>query len=162
VLTARMGSANPRLGLQKREAMPVLMYFATAGGVLTTLLLLVNFLLEPSKPESSKHAATDVETSLRKPRTTTGFTPSTVGIAAKAPAAEARHDSAEITGSSAQPPNQQSSRDVAERKSFTKAKPKSGRKATTGRRPYRDSGYSSYAQRLPKWRSSAEGTLGPH
>lgn len=162
MVTARMGSANPRLGLQQRESMPLLMYFAAVGGVLTTLLLLVNFLLEPSKPESRKHGATDVETSLRKPRTTTGFMPSTVGIAAKAPAAEAQHDSAETTGSSAQPRHQLSSRDVAERKSFTKAKPKSGRKATAGRRPYRDSGYSSYAQQLPKWRSSAEGTLGPH
>jgi hypothetical protein len=162
VVTARMGSANPRLGLQPRESMPLLMYFATVGGILTTLLLLFNFMLEPGKPESSKHAATDVETSLRKPRTTTGFMPSTVGVAAKAPAAEARRDSAEITGSSAQPANQQASRVVAERKSVTKAKPKSARQAT-GRRPYRDSGYSSYAQRLPKWRSSAaEGTLGPH
>jgi hypothetical protein len=162
VVTAWVGSANSRLGLQKRESMPLLMYFAAVGGVLTTLLLLVNFMLEPSKPERSKHAATDVETSLRKPRTTTGFMPSTVGVAATAPAAEARHDSAEITGSSAQPANQQASRVVAERKSVTKAKPKSARKATAGRRPYRDSGYSSYAQRLPKWRSSAEGTLGPH
>jgi hypothetical protein len=161
VVTAWMDSANSRLGLQKRESMPLLMYFATVGGVLTTLLLLFNFMLEPGKLESSKHAATDVETSLRKPRTTTGFMPSTVGIAPKALAAEAQHDSAEVTGGSAQPLHQQSSRDVAERKSFTKAKPKSVRKATTGRRPYR--GYSSYAQQLPKWRSStAEGTLGPH
>ena len=161
MVTAWMDSANSRLGLQKRESMPLLMYFATVGAVLTTLLLLFNFMLEPSKPESSKHAATDVETSLRKPRTTTGFMPSTVGIAPKALAAEAQHDSAEITGSSAQPRHQQSSRDVAERKAFTRAKPKSSRKATTGRRPYR--GYSSYAQQLPKWRSSAaEGTLGPH
>jgi hypothetical protein len=112
VVTAWVGSANSRLGLQKRESMPLLMYFAAVGGVLTTLLLVVNFMLEPSKPERSKHAATDVETSLRKARTTTGFMPSTVGVAATAPAAEARHDSAEIAGSSAQPANQQASRKI--------------------------------------------------
>jgi hypothetical protein len=46
-------------------------------------------------------------------------------------------------GATAQP-HQPSSRDKSERTSFTKLKPKSGRKATSGR-PYRDSG-SSYAK----------------
>jgi hypothetical protein len=172
MVTAWMGSAKSRLGLQERVSMPLLSYFATVGGVLTALLLLINLMLEPSKPESSTHAATGLETSLRKPRTTSGLTTTgfmqgtvvqgTVGIAPKALGAEAQHESPEVTGSSMQPAHQPSSRDGAERKSFAKAKPKSGRKATTARRPNRDAGYSSYALAPPNWRSSAEGTLGPH
>jgi hypothetical protein len=50
-----------------------------------------------------------------------------------------------LIGATAQPAHQPSSRDKAERPSFTKLKPKSGRKATRGGRPYRDSG-SSYAK----------------
>jgi hypothetical protein len=98
MVTAWTGSAKSRLGLQERVSMPLLSYFVTVGGVLTTLLLLVNLMLEPSKPESSTHAATGLETTLRKPRTTsttTGYTQGavmqgTVGIAPKALGAEAR------------------------------------------------------------------------
>jgi hypothetical protein len=170
MVTAWTGSAKSRLGLQERVSMPLLSYFVTVGGALTALLLLVNLMLEPSKPESSTHAATGLETSLRKPRTTTGLTTTgytqgavmqgTVGIAATAIGAEAQ--SSEVTGSATQPAPQPSSRDGGERKSFAKAKAKSGRKAATARRPYRDAGYSSYALAPPNWRSSAEGTLGPH
>jgi hypothetical protein len=172
MVTAWTGSAKSRLGLQERVSMPLLSYFVTVGGVLTTLLLLVNLMLEPSKPESSTHAATGLETSLRKPRattslTTTGYTQGTVmqgtvGIAPTALGAEAQHESLEVTGSSTQPAHQPSSRDGAERKSFARTKLKSGRKATAGRRPYRDAVYSSYALAPPNWRSSTEGTLGPH
>jgi hypothetical protein len=172
MVTAWTSSAKSRLGLQERVSMPLLSYFATVGSVLTVLLLLVNLMLEPSKPESSTNAATGLETSLRKPRTTTGLTTTgymqgsimqgAVGLTEKALGAEAQHESSEVTGSSTQPAYQPSSRDGAERKSFAKAKPKSARKATTARRPYRDAGYSSYALAPPNWRSSAEGTLGPH
>jgi hypothetical protein len=167
MVTAWTGSAKSRLGLQERVSMPLLTYFVTVGGVLMALLLLVNLMLEPIKPESSPHAATGLETSLRKPRATTGLTTTrynqgTVGIAATALGAEVQHESSEVTGSSTQPAHQPSSRDGAERKSFAKAKLKSGRKATAGRRPYRDAVYSNYALAPPNWRSSAEGTLGPH
>ena len=112
--------------------------------------------------ESSMHAATGSKTSLPKRSTTTYPMQSIVPIAPKPRAVEAQRKSPKITRSSAQPANQPSSRDEAERKSFTKAKAKSDQKATTGERAYRDSGYSSFAQEPPKWRSSAEGTLGPH
>jgi hypothetical protein len=176
MVTAWTGAAKPRLGLQERVSMPLLAYFATIGGALTALLLLLNVMLEPSKPaskpESSAPAATGVETSLRKPRTTTGLTrtgvtttgfmQSSVGLPARALGAEAHHAPSDATGSSAQAALQPSRRDAAERESFTKAKPRSGRKAATGRRPYRDAGHARYAQQPPNWRSSAEGTLGPH
>jgi len=161
-------SAISRLGLQERNYMPLLTYFITIGGVLTALLLLVDLMLgpskpeRPSKPESSTQAATGVETSLPKPRMTTGYMPSTAALAPTAPAAEARREPAETTGSSAQPASQPASSGEAERKSLATAKPKSGRKATMAGRAYRGSAYSRYAQEPRNWRSSAEGTLGPH
>jgi hypothetical protein len=147
--------------------MPLLTYFITIGGVLTALLLLVDLMLgpskpeRPSKPESSTQAATGVETSLPKPRITTGYMPSTAAPAPTAPTAEARREPAE-TGSSAQSASQPASSGEAERKLLATAKPKSGRKATTAGRAYPGSAYSSYAQEPRNWRSSAEGTLGPH
>jgi hypothetical protein len=150
------------LGLQQSTSMPLLGYFTTIGGVLTALLLLLNFILEPRKPETSMQATTAVETSLRKPRTTTGFMESTISMTAKAPAPEARREP-EIAANLAQLARQPSSRDKTVRKSFTTTKHKSGRKATSAGRAYRDAAYSSYAQRPPKRQSfDAEGTLGPH
>src|SRR5215216_4909290 len=63
----------------------------------------------PSKPETSTQAATGVETGLPKPRMTTGYMPSTAALAPTAPAAEARREPAETTGSSAQPAAQPAS-----------------------------------------------------
>jgi hypothetical protein len=148
--------------------MPLLTYFATIGGVLTTLLLLVDLMFGPSKPErasqpeSSTQAVTTAETGLPKLRTTTGYVPSTVGLSPTAPAAEAQRYLAETTGSSPQPASQPASGGAAERKSIATVKSRSGRKAATAGRAYRESAYSSYAQQPQNWRSSAEGTLGPH
>ena len=168
MVTASTISAIPKLGLQERTSMPLLTYFVTIGGALTALLLLVDLMLGPSKremasqPESSAPAATRVETSLPKARTTTGYVPSTVGLFPPALAAEAQRSPAETTGNSVQPASQPARSGEAERRSSATAKPRSGRKAATAARSYREPAYSSYAQQPGNWRSSAEGTLGPH
>ena len=132
---------------QEVKSIPLPAYFITIGALLTAPLLLVNFVFEPSKPESSAHAAT-------------GFMQNTVGTAPTARAAGSQYASSERTGSSAQPAYQQSGTDEAARKSAKKAQPRSGQ-GVIGH-ANRDSRYSSYAQTAPNWRSPAEGTLGPH
>ena|SRR5262249_30805649 len=168
MVTASTISAMPKLGFQQRYSMPLLTYFATIGGMLTALLLLIDLMFGPSKPErpsqpeSSTQAVTTAATGLPKPRTTTGYVPSTVGLFPAAPGAEAQRYLAETTGSSAQPASQPASGGEAERKSTATAKHGSAGKARTAGRSYRESAYSSYAQQPRNWRSSAEGTLGPH
>jgi hypothetical protein len=151
--------------------MPLLAYFVTVGTVLTALLLLVNVMLEPSKPETLTPAAAGVAASLPKPRITTGSAQPSL-----APTARAGEDRPPLPTAtmetSVQPAQAQpSSREEAERKSFTRSKPKGktaksrarGRNADDVRRRYRDdSGYASRAQQWPTRSYSAEGTLGPH
>jgi hypothetical protein len=152
------------LGLHERKSMPLLAYFVTVGSSLTALLLLFNFILEPPKPETSMQAATAVETSLRKPRTTigSGFRESTISMVPNAPASEARPES-EIGGNLAQVAHQPSSRDKAARRSFRTTNYKSSRKITSAARAYRAPAYSSYSRQPQKRQfSTAEGTLGPH
>jgi hypothetical protein len=151
--------------------MPLLAYFVTVGTVLTALLLLVNVMLEPSKPETPKPAAAGVATSLPKPRMTTGS--AQPSLAPTARAGEDGHPLPKATMETLVQPvqSQPLSQDEAKRKSFTSTTPKGksmkprarGRNANDVRRRYRDdSGYSSRAQGWPTQSFSAEGTLGPH
>jgi len=143
--------------------MPLLRYFVTTGGVLTALLLLVGFVLGPSKPESpARDDPSGIETIIRKPRTTTGFADGAAGMFPRVPAAEARYGSSETTGLAAEPEPPPPARDEAERAPQAKPKPRTAQKAATGGRDSQRSGYRSYAQGSPYSRSSAEGTLGPH
>jgi hypothetical protein len=151
--------------------MPLLAYFVTVGAALTALLLLVNVMLEPSKPERPKPAAAGVATSLPKPRVTTGS--AQPSLAPTARAGEDRPPLPTATRETLVQPvlAQPLSQDEAKRKSFTSTAPKGktvkprarGRNADDVRRRYRDdSGYSSRAQEWPTRSYSAEGTLGPH
>ena len=135
---------------REAKSIPLSAYVIAAGTLVAAPFLLVNFVLAPSKPASSAHAATSVEASLHKPGTTAGSTRNAVGTAALAFAAESQDASPERTDGSAQPAYQQSSRDAKRAQS------------RGGMRAYAESRSPSYARTGPNGRSSAEGTLGPH
>jgi hypothetical protein len=163
---------------QEQTSLPLLAYFMTVGALLTALLLLVNFMLAPIKPESSQPVAR-VETSFPQPRMTMGAAQDPGRIAAVAPAAQAQHALPATTTSpltqSAQ--EQSSGSGEMEPKLLPRAKPKK----STAQKPVRgwkadaasrndqgDAGSSNYAQERPalpraaQGSSPAEGTLGPH
>ena len=135
---------------REAKSIPLPAYFIAVGTLVAAPYLLVNFVLAPSKPASSTHAATSVEASLHKPGTTTGSTHNAVGTASTVFAAQSQDASPERTDGSAQPAYQQSGRDAK------RAQSRSGTHA------YADSRSPSYARTGPNGRSSAEGTLGPH
>jgi hypothetical protein len=163
---------------QEVKSIPLLAYFLTVGALLTALVLLVNVVLEPSKPERPQPAVADISTGSKKPRISTGSAHDTGSTTPVAPPAQAEHakpptSTSTLTQSAQEQP---SSSSEAEPKPLTRAKPKKstaqkpmgGRNADAAWRNDRgDAGYSSYAQkpaRLPaaQGTSPAEGTLGPH
>src|SRR5262245_41430381 len=74
---------------QEVTSIPLQAYFLTIGALLTALWLLVNFVLDPSKPESPQPAMTDLSKSWGTARTTTGSVPAARSIAPVALAARA-------------------------------------------------------------------------
>ena len=158
--------------------MPLLSYFGTMGALLTALLLLANFLLQP-QPGGAKPAAAGVETNLPKPGIASRVADRTVGQAPTLVSAVTQSEPRPVVpapetsgleqtaGSSMQPPSDRpSSGDMLERaKTEARSRSVRNRDATTrrGRNPTYDSrAYSSYARDMPRLRVSAEGTLGPH
>ena len=77
---------------QEVTSIPLQAYFLTVGALLTALLLLVNLMLDPSKPESPQPAITDLSKSSGTARTTTGSAQVARSIAPVAPAAQARSE----------------------------------------------------------------------
>jgi hypothetical protein len=164
----RSNSVTRRLGLQERASIPLLAYFATVGAALTVLLLLLNFVLEPDKPEPAHALATGTETQRPQQRSTTGFGPTPAGVISSTPpaiqaevpeptTANSLHEALDLQSGSgavaqkwlAQP----------KRKSRKVKSPAKGRSVDAVWRRH-GSGQFGYAQEKPQ--SSAEGTLGPH
>jgi len=149
---------------QEVTSIPLQAYFLTVGALLTALLLLVNLMLDPSKPESPQPAITDLSKSSGTARTTTGSAQVARSIAPVAPAAQARSELPATPTLAQSGEEQPASGGAAEANPSTRAKPKksTGQKSTRGNNRA-DAGYSSYAQQKPAWPTSpAEGTLGPH
>ena len=149
---------------QEVTSIPLQAYFLTVGALLTALLLLVNLMLDPSKPESPQPAITDLSKSSGTARTTTGSAQVARSIAPIAPAAQAQSELPTTPTLAQSGEEQPASGGAAEANPSTRAKPKksTGQKSTRGN-DRADAGYSSYAQQKPAWPTSpAEGTLGPH
>jgi hypothetical protein len=163
---------------QEVKSIPLLAYFLTVGALLTALVLLVNVVLEPSKPEKPQPAVAAISTGSPKPRITTGSAQYTGSTRPVAPSAQAEHAKPTTTTSTLRQSAQEqpSGSGEAEPKPLTRAKPKKstaqkpkgGRNADAVWRNDRgDAGYSSYAQKpaqppTVRGTSPAEGTLGPH
>jgi hypothetical protein len=134
--------------------MPLRAYFVTVGPALLALLLFLNVILEPSKPDSPSPAAAAltaaVSKNTAKPRLTTGSAEPNGTAFLTAPAVEPQRQ----TMSSPEP---QLSAGEAEPKLVTQAKPKSKTRAAA-RRDDR-SAYSSYARGA--WNFSAATRHGP-
>jgi len=136
--------------------MPLRAYFVTVGPALLALLLFLNVILEPSKPDSPSPAAAAltaaVSNNTAKPRLTTGSSqPNGTGFLT-APAVESQRQ----TMSSPEP---QLSTGEAEPKLVTQAKPRSKARVrtqniTAARRDNR-SAYSSYTSASGAWNFSA-------
>jgi hypothetical protein len=171
--------------------MPLLLYFSTIGAVLIALLLLINLLLEPRQPKSTKPASAAVETNLPKPRIASQVARQTVGAAHTASAAGARHQTtspaapaadardrrieptawnpvqtaqqSSIEGMQSKPLNSARSRGKSVRGRNTDAAWHHRAKKPAYSGPaYSSPGYRSYARERPTTSSWAEGTLGPH
>src|SRR5262249_47054300 len=145
------------------------------GALLTGLLLLANFLLQPQPGEGSPAPAA-VETNLPKPRIASRAADRTVGQAPTlvsavtlsepqpvAPASETPQGIEQTAGNSLQP----SSSGEVLGAATAGARPRQPRTRDApprrARNPRYDSrAYSSYARDIPRLRVSAEGTLGPH
>jgi hypothetical protein len=134
--------------------MPLRAYFVTVGPALLVLLLFLNVILEPSKPDSPSPAAAALTAAVSKntatPRLTTGSAQPNGTAFLTAPAVEPQRQ----TMSSPEP---QLSTGEAEPKSVTQAKPKS-KTRDAARRDDR-SAYSSYARGA--WNFSAATRHGP-
>jgi len=118
---------------QEVRSIPLSAYFVAVAALVAAPMLLVKLVFEPSKAEGSAPPATKVETTVRAPRTTTGTAPT-------APAAT----------------------DETASKSSKKAQPRSSHGGVGIARANREGRYSTYAETTPSWRSTAQGTLGPH
>jgi hypothetical protein len=147
------GTGSPPVG-GAGMTMPLRAYFVTIGPALLALLLFLNVILEPSKPDSPSPAAAAltaaVSKNTAKPRLTTGSAQPNGTAFLTAPAVEPQRQ----TMSSPEP---QLSTGEAEPKSVTQAKPKSKTRAAA-RRDDR-SAYSSYARGA--WNFSAATRHGP-
>src|SRR5262245_3191735 len=147
---------------QEVTSIPLPAYFLTIGALLTALWLLVNFVLDPSKPASPQPAMTDLSKSSGTARTTTGSAPAARSIAPVALPARAGSELPTTPTLAEAAEEQPASGGAAEANPSTRAKPKkSGQKSTRGN-DRAHAAYSSYAQRNPWPTSPAEGTLGPH
>jgi len=148
---------------QEVTSIPLQAYFLTIGALLTALWLLVNFVLDPSKPESPQPAMTDLSKSSGTARTTTGSAPAARSIALVALGTRARSELPTTPTLAESGEEQPASGGAAEANRSTRAKPKksTGQKSTRGN-DRAHAGYSSYAQQSPWPTSRAEGTLGPH
>jgi len=148
---------------QEVTSIPLQAYFLTIGALLTALWLLVNFVLDPSKPASPQPAMTDLSKSSGTARTTTGSAPAARSIAPVALPARAGSELPTTPTLAEAAEEQPASGGAAEANPSTRAKPKksTGQKSTRGN-DRAHAGYSSYAQQSPWPTSRAEGTLGPH
>lgn len=146
--------------------MPLLRYFATIGTLLMALLLLLDFVLAPGKPNQSKHPIARVDTAVGQPRMTSGSAPSSpTEVVPSAPVSASRNQPAETTtADSVQPAFQADPRSDARPKprSKTKQKRAKDRKEDMVKRPHGDGSAYGYSRQNLAPQSSPEGTMGPH
>lgn len=151
--------------------MPLLKYFVTVGAILISLLISVSSMLEPSKPKSTKSATAGIERNIATPRTTTGAAPGAPVAMAPRAATEQEPPSASGATRAQSAQDSQLTTGQVEQNASIPAMPKG--KTAQKRAKSRNSNVkpsnlrddprsSAYAQEKPAWRSSPEGTLGPH
>ena len=142
-------------------SIPLQAYFVTIGALLTALLLLVNFVLDPSKPESPQPAMTDLSNSSGTARTTTGTAQAARSIALVALGTRAQPELPTTPTLAESGEEQPATGAAAEAKPRAKPKKSTGQKSTRAN-DRAHAGYSTYAQQSPWPTKPAEGTLGPH
>lgn len=159
-----------RRAQERGNGLPLLGYFGVVGSALVVLLLIVDFMLAPDKPDRVKQAPAGIEATVAKPRLTTGAAPAASPVVPAAPATQAQPAPDVATNGGQAARGEQSSGEITESSTIpTQTRGKAQRSRTKGGNPPvvpwgnpAGSAYSGYAQERPVWHSPAEGTLGPH
>jgi hypothetical protein len=158
------------------RTMPLLKYFVIIGVLLTALLLLADFMLEPTKAEISRLISARGETDLPKPKIRSRVGQQAMGSAETTPALEAqrrttrasqaRHEAVASGANHAglrateRPVNEDRLESVKRAKPKHKTAKIPTRRQDTDvawRHPHSRPGYNAYAQERPGWPFFAQG-----